>query len=247
MISWRNKSCSFFLTVSLRLCFVSYARNVTSLTYLIPDPAGKIQRGLIKFGSKHSPFVVKVNKIRAASLHLTKRWGCVGGKPSLKTSFVSDTCADAVKAQEWECLISMPTEGRHVQHKLKTKKTPDYSLLSRRIWAFILSAQKKKLKCENWCSTCSVRRSDCKRRQVKPQNADRAPKRVQNAALRCSSSAYDWHRLLAKICTWGEELTGSFFSVSKSPSLCHILLIEWNFLLNQTDTQHNADKRDIRT
>lgn len=136
----------FFFLLSLSLpVFVSYAPNVTFLTYLIPDPAGKIRHGLIKIGSKCFPFVVKVNKIRAASLGVLG-----GGKPSLKTSFVSDTCADAVKAQERECLISTLTEGRHVEHELKTKETPDYSLLSRRICAFIPSAQwKKKLKCEN--------------------------------------------------------------------------------------------------
>lgn len=64
-------------------------------------------------------------------------------------SFVpTDTCANAVKTQERERLISTLAEGRRAQRNCKRNKNPDCSLVKRRIRALILAAQEVR-KCEN--------------------------------------------------------------------------------------------------
>lgn len=77
MNSWRNKSCSFFLTFSLSACVCELYTKCDISDVFNPRSSrrsdGKVRHGLIKIGSKCFPFVVKVNKIRAVSLHMTKR------------------------------------------------------------------------------------------------------------------------------------------------------------------------------
>lgn len=97
-IPWEIKVVLFSYSDSLSACVCALCTKCDIFDIFNPRTSsrnnGKIWHRLIKSGSKCSSFVVKVNKIRATSLRLTKRW---------KKTSLNELCADWHLCQCCQC------------------------------------------------------------------------------------------------------------------------------------------------